>query len=734
MCQQEVSPAYGESLVESISKILSRKAEEFKERLDAARLLPLNKQAFLPSQISPDTVNAYEDAFQGANEAIDHVNSLISQRKSNLYSVIEISDLGLDTSISRFNAAVDAINADIESLNAAIRDKDNLKTRLREINDQIAYVDARDAIFRYDAAETKLHEARENLRKRREKQDRLRGERGAQEAKVRMTEIAVTSINRFLSSVYFDAARFRLVPFGDVYRIESFGKPVAPKAISTGERNILALCYFFSEGGRGKFEGLEDSDPQYLVIDDPVSSFDMENRVGICSLLRERISHVLRANVESRVTVMTHDAATVAELEHILGDVKCDFDPSDNYGYCLLELTEGATLQYTRTRKNQYSILLKTVYDYALSEEDLGEESYVIGNVMRRVLEGYSSFNFGMDIKTIINKSEAVKKVKKEKGDNLTQKEKKQLTEEEKEFKSKRKEIQEKLIKFATRIPVFMYLTDYREETLYDVITQLEPGLFKKVTGLDVSDFNLLVSLGVFNSALMNDAVYKFRRYEDASLVYTGINKHEGEKVGLYDTSLSNYDYLYAKQQESMVAPDGSALGNGAKAEAPSPAVAVKPSVKPSASSVSRSTAKATMLGEAPVKKDWVVGVLESYNVRIADRRPKGGSLWVIGGGELDVVMNELAANGAQFTYKLEGGKATGFKAGWWLSGYPKKSEPKALEPEEPAITEDDLSKIEEGTQVFHKSFGYGEVVSIGSDRIAVRFDNDKKKKALRCF
>lgn len=697
-------------------------------------MLPLNKQAFLPSQISPDTVNAYEDAFQGANEAIDHVNSLISQRKSNLYSVIEISDLGLDTAISRFNAAVDAINADIESLNAAIRDKDNLKTRLREINDQIAYVDARDAIFRYDAAETKLHEARENLRKRREKQDRLRGERGAQEAKVRMTEIAVTSINRFLSSVYFDAARFRLVPFGDVYRIESFGKPVAPKAISTGERNILALCYFFSEGGRGKFEGLEDSDPQYLVIDDPVSSFDMENRVGICSLLRERISHVLRANVESRVTVMTHDAATVAELEHILGDVKCDFDPSDNYGYCLLELTEGATLQYTRTRKNQCSILLKTVYDYALSEEDLGEESYVIGNVMRRVLEGYSSFNFGMDIKTIINKSEAVKKVKKEKGDNLTQKEKKQLTEEEKEFKSKRKEIQEKLIKFATRIPVFMYLTDYREETLYDVITQLEPGLFKKVTGLDVSDFNLLVSLGVFNSALMNDAVYKFRRYEDASLVYTGINKHEGEKVGLYDTSLSNYDYLYAKQQESMVAPDGSALGNGAKAEAPSPAVAVKPSVKPSASSVSRSTAKATMLGEAPVKKDWVVGVLESYNVRIADRRPKGGSLWVIGGGELDVVMNELAANGAQFTYKLEGGKATGFKAGWWLSGYPKKSEPKALEPEEPAITEDDLSKIEEGTQVFHKSFGYGEVVSIGSDRIAVRFDNDKKKKALRCF
>ena len=129
-----------------------------------------------------------------------------------------------------------------------------------------------------------------------------------------------------------------------------------------------------------------------------------------------------------------------------------------------------------------------------------------------------------------------------------------------------------------------------------------------------------------------------------------------------------------------MVAPDGSALGNGARAEASSPSVAVRPSVKTSASGVSRSTAKATTLGETPVKKDWVIDVLESHNVRIVDRCPKGGSLWAIGGDELDAVMNELAANGAQFTYKLEGGKATNFKAGWWLSGYPKKSEPKALE------------------------------------------------------
>ncbi|MEI8174242.1 MAG: DEAD/DEAH box helicase family protein, partial [Deltaproteobacteria bacterium] len=150
-------------------------------------------------------------------------------------------------------------------------------------------------------------------------------------------------------------------------------------------------------------------------------------------------------------------------------------------------------------------------------------------------IEGFRNLN--QDIETIINKSEAVKKAKKEANDEeLSDKEKKKLTEEEKEYKSKRKQIQEKLIKFATRVPVFMYLTDYRERCLKDVITQLEPGLFRKVSGLTVKEFELLVSLGVFNSALMNDAVFKFKRYEDSSLSYTGINKHEGEDIGLYDT------------------------------------------------------------------------------------------------------------------------------------------------------------------------------------------------------
>lgn len=155
-------------------------------------------------------------------------------------------------------------------------------------------------------------------------------------------------------------------------------------------------------------------------------------------------------------------------------------------------------------------------------------------------IEGWRALGDNV-IETIINKSDKIKDIKKKaKETDLSEKEKKELTAEEKEYKSLRKKVQEKLIKFATRIPAFMYLTDFRENTLVDVITKIEPDLFRTVTGLTVGDFNLLVDLKVFNTERMNAAVFAFRRYEDASLRYTGIDSHEGlTRIGGYNTVIA---------------------------------------------------------------------------------------------------------------------------------------------------------------------------------------------------
>ena len=199
----------------------------------------------------------------------------------------------------------------------------------------------------------------------------------------------------------------------------------------------------------------------------------------------------------------------------------------------------------TMLAKRWESALLVHVDNNTLSKLMANEEAM---NALQNI-EGFRNLNH--DIETIINKSEHVKKAKKElKEDEITPKKRKQLSDEEKEYKSLRKEIQDKLIKFATRIPIFMYLTDFREYTLKDVITKIEPDLFHTVTGLTVEDFDLLVSLGVFNSTLMNEAVLNFKRYEDASLTYTGINRHQKSiNIGAFDTVIKKDEILYETEQ-----------------------------------------------------------------------------------------------------------------------------------------------------------------------------------------
>jgi hypothetical protein len=204
----------------------------------------------------------------------------------------------------------------------------------------------------------------------------------------------------------------------------------------------------------------------------------------------------------------------------------------------ILDIATSGT-SATLLAKRWESVLLVNVDDSTLSRLMRDPEAMSA----LQSIEGFRNLN--ADIATIINRSEQIKDAKRRAGagDEPSPKERKELSEADKERKSLRKQVQEKLIKFAARIPVFMYLTDYREQRLKDVITKIEPRLFRQVTGLTTQDFERLVSLGVFNSALMNDAVWKFRRYEDASLRYMGVSRHKEVSLGLFDTVLTEEDF-----------------------------------------------------------------------------------------------------------------------------------------------------------------------------------------------
>lgn len=322
----------------------------------------------------------------------------------------------------------------------------------------------------------------------------------------------------------------------------------------------------------------------------------------------------------------------------------------------ILDITMSGTSATLLARRWQSALLVNVTNDVL---NKLLNNKEALDALMK--IEGFRNLN--KDIETIIIKSEHVKDAKKDPSPK-SKHEKKAISEEEKEYKSKRKEIQEKLIKFATRVPIFMYLTDYREQCLKDVITKLEPGLFKKVTGLEVKDFNLLVSLGVFNGPVMNDAVWNFRRYEDSSLTYTGIDRHQSENIGLWDTSLSYYEAMAKLLGESEIAPKRdvndrpTVLYKEYSDDSDAPTLIIKRTVEDKHAVPTASTTKVSPVIQKPV--------------------------------------------------------------------FAPQTKPAANE-EKPKTKELDLSAVKVGAVVKHKAFGEGKVVSLDNEHIFVAFGDIQK-------
>ena len=393
MCQREISTQEKNSIIDSVHKVLSKEVDEFKEELRQAHLQEINQQNIV-EQIS---ASLRTDLFKTEQKVINLVkeyNNLLSERESNLYSPKIIEPLGLSKTLHDLNEVIKCINEEIASIKKAKQERDKIRKTLLGLNNAIAAADALPKIKESRKASEDLAKAQESQKKNNDTLKSLADSKAMQEAKMQNVDIAVNVINAYLANVYFDTKKFQLFPDGKKYKIISNGHTVNPNDVSTGERNILALCYFFSEGGKNRERDHEDDDPQYLVLDDPISSFDMENRIGVCSLIRERFEHLLRANAESRITVMTHDGGVVEELANIFSDINDIFD-GEKIKADLLELKNKSS-ETRNENSSEYVVLLKRAYDFASSKDVEPNELYVIGNILRRVLEGYSTFNYGI--------------------------------------------------------------------------------------------------------------------------------------------------------------------------------------------------------------------------------------------------------------------------------------------------------------------------------------------------
>ena len=393
-CLQDLTVDYKEKLVRKIQKVLTDKVKTHQVQL---KNLKYNKLEFDLSFFS--SLKSYQqcdELLKKINHIIDTNNEIIQKKIDNPYVPLNDKDISnVAELIKKLNTKLDNLKKEKDIHNTKVGDIEGYKNTLTDINEKLAYYEIIENCERlklqkieYDKAKKCLDEAKSYKDEQEEVLKELNEKR-------KNFKIAIDVINKALQYIFFTENRLAIKSDGDSYKVLSNGERVSPQQISVGERNILGLCYFFAKIMEKRDENSVYGDENLLIIDDPISSYDFENRVGILSFLKFELAQILNGNKYSRAIVMTHDLSTLFEVTDIfkeLGDEWKQKFKKINPEYCTLELKDCRLICIDTKGKKEYTELLTQVYRYGSDESH--DNDIVIGNVMRQVLEAFSTFEY----------------------------------------------------------------------------------------------------------------------------------------------------------------------------------------------------------------------------------------------------------------------------------------------------------------------------------------------------
>lgn len=392
VCMQPVSEEYKQNLVQSVQKVLSKAVEEHQESL---RQFIMDEIEF---NFSPFIKLANTDLCSKLllefNAAIKYNNLVIQSKIDDPYTPCEQQLQPISTLLTRLNVAFEKLECERIEYNKEITATKPIVDHLTKINNQIAHFDIQDSYLRYLACAAQAKKDQEKLVELQNASARTKHRLDELEAMQKNVQVAVSIINNNLNYIFFSNTRFKIDYRNGNYILLSNGKSVRPSQVSQGERNIIGLCYFFASILQNQEESSGYTKEYLLVIDDPVSSFDIENKTGIMSFLRYQLGKFLLGNKDTRAIIMTHDLPTYYDSEKIFKELTAASETicGEKPVYRLYELKNQKLVTFSYNKRQEYSELIKIVYNYALGNAT--EYELVIGNIMRQMLEAFSTFQY----------------------------------------------------------------------------------------------------------------------------------------------------------------------------------------------------------------------------------------------------------------------------------------------------------------------------------------------------
>lgn len=403
-CFQPIEDAYREQVLKEIESILNQEIKEFKEELE--KLLLTEVTAVNYEEYSK--LKSYNNVFKSIDEynvTINKHNSIIQKKIDDPFTVIEydIETNAIKDIYEKLNQQLTDLEVERINYNRVIEERSSVEEELLKLNDAIAHHHINDMYSTFKIQEEEKTNLEKEIKEYKQISIDLKNEKIELDSQRKNFQVASGEINKSLKYIFFSEDRLSIDPGTDLlYRIKVNGDFVSPNKVSCGERNALALCYFFTEIAEEMDEKSIYTDEMLLVIDDPISSFDIENRVGITSLLRWKLGQVLESCPHSKVLIMTHDISVLFNLQKALSEISgiCGKN-SVNAEYRLFQLENKELIEFRYNKHNEYTQLLEKIYQYALGEDVNDILDLSIGNMMRRVLEAFSTFTFKLGISEI---------------------------------------------------------------------------------------------------------------------------------------------------------------------------------------------------------------------------------------------------------------------------------------------------------------------------------------------
>ena len=406
-CFQKLTDEYKKGILSRLETIFNPDTQNHQTNLENKKQEiqnSLNNLKNLPDMDKLDK-NLFDTIKMQINTCQTEVAEKLDQKIQNPFVALNL-DTNFDNLVNELNQNLDQLEQTRKDFMNKKAKADELKQELERLNKQIAYCEIKDN-FNYYKEKLRIMQA---LNSKKDHNDRRLGcisskisELNAQKKQI---NIAQDKINEHLKYIFFKEGRLELSENQGQYVLKSNSNRVKAKDVSTGERNAIALSYFFTEIFKGENSEEFYTKPKFIVIDDPISSFDFENKVGIMSFLNYQIHKIMTGCNKSKMIILTHDLMSAFDMQKIIGSLpQIKINDKNEVIFIQRELKNQKLVDFGK-KYSEYKTLLNEIYDYANNPVSENSNNPVskninIGNNMRKVLEAFGTFNYQCGIEDI---------------------------------------------------------------------------------------------------------------------------------------------------------------------------------------------------------------------------------------------------------------------------------------------------------------------------------------------